>query len=82
VDLALASVTAAGHAVAVGEFVDRSLDSGADCVAGLPLGCLLLDTDAELQVAYFAWGESPRCGGLRGRRCTERGPGMADTGSW
>ncbi|GGX36340.1 hypothetical protein GCM10010341_67290 [Streptomyces noursei] len=51
VDLVLASVTAAAHAVAVGEFVDCSLDSGADCVAGLPLRCLLLSTDAELQVA-------------------------------
>ncbi|GGZ81603.1 hypothetical protein GCM10010389_19230 [Streptomyces echinoruber] len=57
VDLVLASVAAAAHAVSVGELVDCSLCSGADRVAGLPLGCLLLGTDAELQVAEFSRGK-------------------------
>jgi hypothetical protein len=53
----------------VGEFVDGALDSGADRVAGLPVGCLLLGADAELQGAElqgaelqgaeFSWGEKP-----------------------
>lgn len=54
--LSLSSVATAAQAVAVGEFVDGSLHSGADRVAGLPLGCLLLGADAELQVAEFSWG--------------------------
>lgn len=54
-DLALASVAAAAHAMTVGELVDRCLHFGADRVAGLPLGCLLLGADAELQVAEFSW---------------------------
>lgn len=54
VDASLASVAAVVHVVAVGELVDRSRDSGADRVAGLPFGCLLLGTDAELQVTKFS----------------------------
>ncbi len=38
------AVAAAADAVSVGKFVDGALDSGADRVAGLPLGCLLLVT--------------------------------------
>jgi len=49
VGFALSSVAAAAHAVAVGELVDRSLHSGADRVAGLPVGSLLLGMDTELQ---------------------------------
>lgn len=54
---ALSSVAAAAHAVAVGELVDRALHSGADRVARLPVGSLLLGADAELQVAEFSWGK-------------------------
>jgi hypothetical protein len=50
VGLVLSSVAAAAHAVAVDELVDRAFDSGADRVAGLPLGCLLLAADSKLQV--------------------------------
>jgi hypothetical protein len=57
VGLSLSSVAAVAHAVAVGELVDGSLHPGAHRVAGLPLGCLLLGTDAELQVAEFSWGK-------------------------
>ncbi len=55
--LSLSSVAAVAHAVSVGELVDRALRSGADRVAGLPLGRLLLGTDVELQVAELAWGK-------------------------
>ncbi|WP_328744585.1 hypothetical protein OHT57_04400 [Streptomyces sp. NBC_00285] len=41
----------------MGELVDGALDSGADRVAGLPVGGLLLGADAELQVAEFSWGK-------------------------
>ncbi len=46
VRLGLASVTAAAHAVSVGELVDGALDAGADGIAGLPFGGLLFGTDA------------------------------------
>ncbi|MFF0066906.1 hypothetical protein ACFYRC_36435 [Streptomyces sp. NPDC005279] len=35
------------------EFVDGAFHSGANRIAGLPVGCLLLGADAELQVAQF-----------------------------
>jgi hypothetical protein len=62
VGLSLSSVAAASHAVSVGEFVNRALYSGADRVAGLPLGRLLLGADAELQVAEFSWGKAHGAG--------------------
>lgn len=64
--LSLSSVTAAAHSVSVGEFVDRALHSGADRVAGLPLGRLLLGADAELQVAEFSWGKAHGAGTVGG----------------
>ncbi len=54
--LSAVSVAAAPHAVSVGELVDRALHSGADRIAGLPLGRLLLGADAELQVPVFSRG--------------------------
>ena len=42
------------------------LDSGADRVAGLPVGCLLLGADAELQVAEFSWGKAHGPGAVGG----------------
>lgn len=54
---ALSSVAAASHAVSVGELVDRALHSGADRVAVLPFGRLLLCSDAELQLAEFSRGK-------------------------
>ncbi|WP_307841710.1 hypothetical protein [Streptomyces endocoffeicus] len=41
----------------MGELVDGAFHSGADRVAGLPFGCLLLGTDAELQVTEFSRGK-------------------------
>lgn len=72
-------VAEAARAVSVGELVDGALHSGADRVAGLPFGCLLLGADADLQVAEFSPGESPRSGRCRGRWCTGCGPGRAGT---
>ena len=55
-DVGFSLSAAVAYAVCVGELVDRALHSGADRVAGLPLGRLLLGTDAELQVTEFSWG--------------------------
>ena len=51
------SVAAVAHAVSVGKLVNGALDPGADRVAGLPVGGLLLGADAELQVAEFSRGK-------------------------
>jgi transposase len=61
----LSSVAAVAHAVSVGELVDGALDSGADRVAGLPVGGLL-GVDAELQVAEFSWGKAHGPGAVGG----------------
>ncbi|GAA4003266.1 hypothetical protein GCM10022232_47900 [Streptomyces plumbiresistens] len=50
----------------MGELVDGALDSGADRVAGLPVGCLLFGADAELQVAEFSWGKAHGPGAVGG----------------
>ncbi|MEU9116374.1 hypothetical protein AB0D04_32585 [Streptomyces sp. NPDC048483] len=50
----LSSAVTAMHAVSVGEFADGAFHSGADRLAGLPVRCLLLDADADLQVAEFS----------------------------
>lgn len=52
--LGLPPVTAAPHTVSVNELVDSALDSGADCIPGLPIGRLLLGADVDLQVAAFS----------------------------
>jgi hypothetical protein len=44
-------------AVSVGELLHGALDSGADRVAGLPVGCLLIGSDTELQVTEFPRGK-------------------------
>ncbi|GAA1329316.1 hypothetical protein GCM10009647_068000 [Streptomyces sanglieri] len=62
----LSSVAAVAHAVSVGELVDGALHSGAERVAGFPLGCLLLAADADLQVAEFSRGEAHVPGDLAG----------------
>lgn len=54
VGLSLSLVATASHSVSVGELVDRALHSGANRVAGLPFGRLLLGADAELQVAELS----------------------------
>src|SRR5262249_35607770 len=82
VGLFLSSVAAASHAVSVGELVDCSLYSGADRVAGFPLGCLLLGTDAELQVAEFSWGKADGAGAFAGGGGLGAGPGRGGTGFW
>ncbi len=46
--------SAAAYSVSMGELVGGALDSGADRVAGLPLGRLLFGADAQLQVAEFS----------------------------
>lgn len=38
----------------LGELVDGALHSGADRVAGFPVRCLLLDAEADVQVAEFS----------------------------
>ena len=47
---AVAVAVGVGVGVGVGELVDGPLDAGADRLAGLPLGGLLLGVDAQLQV--------------------------------
>lgn len=64
--LSLSAVAAAAHAVSVGELIIRALHSGADRVAGLRLGCLLLGADAKLQVAEFSWGKAHGAGAFAG----------------
>ena len=54
VSFRLSSVAAAPHAVPVGELVDGAFHPGADRVAGLPLGCLLIGADADLRIAEFS----------------------------
>lgn len=81
-DLALASVATATHAVSVAELVDCSLDSGADRVAGLPLRCLLLGADAELQVAEFSRRKADGAVAFAGGGALGVGPGRGGTGSW
>lgn len=55
-----------------GELVDRSLRSGADCVAGL-LGGLLLGTGTELQVVSVTGPHHQEGPGGPGRRGARRG---------
>ena len=52
--------------MSVGELVDGALDSGADCVAGLPVGGLLLGADAQSQVTEFSWGKAHGLGAVGG----------------
>jgi hypothetical protein len=62
----LPSAAAAPHVVAVGELVDGALHAGADRVAGLPLGCLLLGADADSQVTEFSRGKAHVAGAVAG----------------
>lgn len=75
-----APVAAAAHAVSVGELVDGALDTGADRVSGLPLGCLLLCAGADLQVSEFSRGKPALRGSLG--LVQRGGPGTAGTGFW
>lgn len=73
VGLSLPSVATAPHAVAVGELVDRALHSGADRIASLPLGRLLLGTDTKLQVAELSRGKAHSAGTVGGARALGTG---------
>jgi hypothetical protein len=57
VGLGLSPVAAATHAVPMGELVDGALHSGADRVAGFPVGRVLFSANADLQVAELLWGK-------------------------
>lgn len=57
VGLGLSPVAAATHAVPMSELVDGALHSGANRVAGLPVGRVLFGADAGLQVAEFSRGK-------------------------
>ncbi|GGZ21928.1 hypothetical protein GCM10010327_61130 [Streptomyces nitrosporeus] len=75
--LVLFSVAAAADAVSVGGLIDGAPHSGTDRVAGLPLGCLLLRADADLQVTEFSRGKAGY-----GSWRTGGGPDRAGTGLW
>ena len=53
----LSAVAAVTHAVAVGELVDGTLDAGADGVALVPGGVLLVSAVADLQLVELARGK-------------------------
>lgn len=85
VGLRLSSVAVAAHAVSVGELVDRVFHTGADRIAGLPAGRLLLSADADLQVAEFSWGKAHVAGAFAGGGALgadRTGPDRAGTGPW
>lgn len=68
-----ASVSAASHAVSVGELVDGSLHSRADRVAALPRRRLLLGADGSWTDTTEMRATDPPCGTQQGHRASRRG---------